>query len=144
METLIYQKIDKFQDRTLEAVTDQEVIMTEEEALNADLDKINLIKNGLSGLIPEFQYLLQEVVNTIPLFEKRGLIHLRNKIESLYNSTKKLTRSLSTGKYASAYNSVLAEYDVLNSDLYEIITDLDKKTKSNKEINSLLDEFADF
>lgn len=144
MEATIYKKIDEFQYRTFEAVTEQEVIQSEEEDVDAILDKINVVRTKLSGLAPKFQSILDDVVKNIPTLDKRELIFLRNKAESLHNSTKKLTRSLGTGKYVSAFAPLVEEYNFLNSDLYELISDIDKKVKGNKEINSLLDELADF
>jgi hypothetical protein len=144
MEATLYKKIDDFQNKTFEAVTEQEVIQSEEEEMNAVLDKINSIRNGLTNLIPFFESLLDDIVKDIPSCDKRDLIFLRNKVESLHNSTKKLNRSLATGKYSNAFTSLITEYKVLNSDLYEIISDIEKKVKGNKEINDLLGELTDF
>lgn len=144
MEATIYSRIDEFQNKTFEVVTDQEVLMTEEDQMNSVLDHINLLRERMNNLLPFFQNLLDEIVTEIPNRSKRELIYLRNKLDSLSNTTKKFTQNMVKIPYANAFNSLILEYKVLNSDLREIISDIDKKVKGNKEIDNLLNDLAGF
>jgi ABC-type transporter Mla subunit MlaD len=140
----IYSKIEKFQNKTFETVTEKEVIQSEEDGINEALDRINEVRKQAAELLPELEGIIQEIILVIPSLRKRDLIYFKQKIESLHHSSKNLTNSLKDGKCSSAFVSLITEYTALNADLYEIISDIDKKTKGNKGIESVLDDLSDF
>lgn len=147
---LLYNRIDNFQTQTLEAVTAQEFIQSKgasrspEERMDFVLDEMNIINRVLEENLPSVQSLLDDIVSEIPSHDERGLFYLKNKLEANSNVIGKLVKVMKSSTFTDAFSKMAEEYEVLYSDLCEIISDIDKKVKGNKKIESLLSQLEEF
>lgn len=144
MSTLnVCDEIDIFQNKAYQIITDQEIAQSDQEKTNRRLGTIDIFQESLTKLCNEFQSFIDKIADQVyTSSEKRELVFLRNKIETLVAISNRFTNRLKLVKNESnlSFAPNIETLEEFNGDLNEIIGDINFKTKSHSNLCLLLSE----
>jgi hypothetical protein len=143
MDTLIQNNFFNVQTKTTNVLIEQQVIISEQELIDGFLDKINEVKRHLESLFPEYAKLIENTLAYIRKNEtKETYIAVYENMHPLIEVTNRLILALSSGKFKECYFYWIEQYEILKSDLNEILEDLRQKIDGDIELSDLLNSIA--
>ena len=143
MSVLIKDELINIQSKTTLVLVGQQVILSEQEQINGFLDKINEIKSCLESLRPEYSHLIESALTFVRMNENtKAYIMIREGLLSVETLTERLIQALSNKRYKECYNAELEIYNILKSDLMEVIQDLEYKIAGDSEMTTLLNSLS--
>lgn len=142
MSLVIEENLVELQTKTTKVLVAQQVILSAQDKVDGFLDRINASKAEHERLISNYSILIEEVVTFLE--EERTIEHLFSVAEAINNladTTKRLIRSLSTGKSKNCFNHEVNEYKIRLNDIQEIHGDISSRISVDPEMTKLLANF---
>lgn len=124
----------------------QQSMLSEEDAVNIWLDKVNVVKANLEILYSEFDPYLEKALLEISKDLGKEELIVRN--EFMNNLKRSISKLISTIEKKPKTNaSLLSDKTILRvffNDLHEITRDVDRRIEPSSEVDQLLSELPDF